>query len=226
MVTALQLPRIQAAKISDSAYEILRERVVSKELAPDQRLDLHSIEQQLGISRTPLKEALVRLEIDGLVRIVPRSGTFVTNPDRQDIMESFDVRRVLEVHAVSLAAERASAEELQVLQDIVDELGQLVQAPNRTAIYPRYLKLDRDLHGRIVTLAGNRRLRLSHSRENLHAQMARIRYRRAERELETAQHEHERIMDALMARDAEAAKAAMDAHLQRAARSLLRDMDV
>ncbi len=226
MVTALQLPRIQAAKISDSAYEILRERVVSKELAPDQRLDLHSIEQQLGISRTPLKEALVRLEIDGLVRIVPRSGTFVTNPDRQDIMESFDVRRVLEVHAVSLAAERASAEELQVLQDIVDELGQLVQAPNRTAIYPRYLKLDRDLHGLIVTLAGNRRLLLSHSRENLHAQMARIRYRRAERELETAQHEHERIMDALMARDAEAAKAAMDAHLQRAARSLLRDMDV
>lgn len=226
MVTALQLPRIQAAKISDSAYEILRERVVSKELAPDQRLDLHTIEQQLGISRTPLKEALVRLEIDGLVRIVPRSGTFVTNPDPKEIMESFDVRRVLEVHAVALAAERASAEELQVLQDIVDELGQLVQAPNRETIYPRYLKLDRDLHGRIVTLAGNRRLRLSHSRENLHAQMARIRYRRSERELETAQHEHERIMDALVGRDAEAAKAAMDAHLQRAARSLLRDMDV
>jgi DNA-binding GntR family transcriptional regulator len=224
-VVDFSLPRINARKISVTAYEILREKVVSKEFAPGQRLDLDAIEQQLGISRTPLKEALVRLEMEGLVVIVPRSGTYVTDPSPRDIVESFGVRRALEIYAVELVGQHASDEEIARLRAIVEELGDLAAAEDRDAIYPRYLALDHQLHRQLVALSGNDRLCQAHERENLHAQMARVRYRRSERELDVAQEEHMRIMVALEARDVEVARAEMDAHLKRAERSLLDDME-
>jgi DNA-binding GntR family transcriptional regulator len=225
METSLSLPRISRHKISDAAYEILREKIVSKEFAAGQRLDLDAIEGQLGISRTPIKEALARLEMEGLVTIVPRSGTYVTDPAPEEIAESFDVRRALEVCAIELAVQQLGDEDLEDLRAIVQELGDLAAAADRDAIYPRYLALDHQLHQKLVAFSGNQRLCQAHERENLHAQMARIRYRRSERELDVAQEEHERIIAALEAKDAEAAKAEMDAHLRRAKRSLLADME-
>ena len=226
MENNVSLPRINARKISDTAYEILREKAVSKEFAPGQRLYLDAIEKQLGISRTPLKEALVRLEMEGLIRIVPRSGTYVTDPDPGEIAESFDVRRVLEVHAIELAAQKASEEDMRALRMMVQELGDLTAEEDRDAIYPRYLTVDHQFHKRIVDLSGNRRLCQVCERENVHAQMARIRYMSSEQELDVAQEEHERIMAALEARDVEAAKSEMDAHLRRATQSLLADMEM
>ena len=84
------LPRIQTASLSQAAYDILREKIVSKELTPGQRLDLDLIKQQLGISKTPLKEALKQLELEGLITILPRSGTFVTNPAPAEIADSLN----------------------------------------------------------------------------------------------------------------------------------------
>jgi len=224
MANEVSLPRINTRKISEAAYEIMRKKVVSKEFTPGERLDLDTIEKQLGISRTPLKEALVRLEMEGLVEIVPRSGTYVTDPDPGQIAESFDVRRVLEVHAIELAARRASEEDLRALRKMVEELRGLTARQDRDAIYPRYLILDHQFHKQIVALSGNRCLCRAHERENVHAQMARIRYQKSEEELDVAQEEHERIMAALEVKDVERAKAEMDAHLRRATRSLLADL--
>jgi len=226
MGTDPSLPRISTPKISQTTYEILREKIISREFAPGQRLDLDVVEKQLGISRTPLKEALARLEMEGLVTIVARSGTYVTDPDPEEIAESFDVRRALEVYAVELVVQRISDEDLRSLRVMVQELGDLTAAKDRDAIYPRYLALDHQLHQELIALADNRRLRQAHARENLHAQMARIRYRRSERELDVAQEEHERIMAALEARDVETARAEMDTHLRRASQSLLADLGI
>jgi DNA-binding GntR family transcriptional regulator len=225
METTISLPRIKTRKISDAAYEILREKIISEELAAGQRLNLDAIEDQLGISRTPIKEALARLTMEGLVTVVPRSGTYVTEVTAADIAESFDVRRVLEVYAIELAIPRMSAADLRRLRRMVEQLGDLAAAGDRDAIYPRYLALDHQLHQELLALSGNQRLAQAHKRENLHAQMARIRYRRSERELDIAQQEHERILSALEARDVEKARAEMDTHLKRAKQSLLNDMD-
>jgi DNA-binding GntR family transcriptional regulator len=218
------LPRVNKSKISDLVYETLREKIVSQELVPAQRLDLDAFEKQLGVSRTPLKEALHRLEVEGLVEIFPQSGTYVTNLSAEDIAESFEVRRLIEVYAVELAVQRVSDEVIKRLKKIVKELGKLAVVKDRNAIYPHYLILDHEFHRQLVALACNRRLSRAHDRENVHAQMARIRYRRSERELDTAQHEHERILAALEARKAESAKAELDAHLKRANQSILADM--
>lgn len=224
MPTSLPLPRIEISKVSEHTYQIIRDKIASKELPPGARLDLCEMEYQLGISRTPLREALTRLEVEGLVHIASRSGTYVTDPSPEEIGESFGVRSALEVYATKLATRLATDSDLMGLRALVTELGELTRCQDRMSIYARYLAVDHEFHRRLVALAGNQRLRAALERENLHAQMARVRYRRPERELDVAQVEHERIMTALEARDAATASAEMEAHLERAKRSLLDDM--
>jgi DNA-binding GntR family transcriptional regulator len=218
-------PRIISPKISEVAYDILREKIVSKEIAQGERLDLNEIGRRLGVSRTPLKEALSRLEMEGLIRILPRSGTYVTTVNVEYIAESFDVRRILERYAVELMVANASDEDLAKLAMLVDEMGMLAKQKEIELVYPRYLNLDHEFHRQLVALSGNQRLREAHERENLHAQMARIRYRSYERSLNVAQEEHERIIAALQARDPVMVTNLIDTHLQRAKCSLLNDMD-
>lgn len=224
MSTESIFPRINTPKISEVVYDILREKIVSHEIAQGERLDLYEIEKRLGVSRTPLKEALNRLEMEGLIQIFPRSGTYVTNANVEYIVESFDLRRVLELYAIELIGTSAKEEDLAHLKQIVDEMGVLAKHPEMELAYPSYLKLDHEFHHQLVAMTGNQRLRDAHERENLHAQMARIRYRSYERELDVAQEEHDQIMTALLARDPVAVTKILDAHLQRAKRSLLNDM--
>lgn len=226
LTTEISLPRIQTASLSRAAYSILRKRIISKEMSPGQRLDLDQIKKQLGISKTPLKEALKYLEMEGLITIRPRSGTFVTDPTPEEIADSFDLRRVLEIYAVEILVERAGDEAIQALRAVVDELRTLVDTPDSAAIYPEYLNLDHKFHQKLVSLAGSPRLSQAHDRENMHAQMARIRYRYAARDLTTAQAEHEQLLAALEKKDAARARQVIDAHLKRAKCSLLADMGV
>jgi GntR family transcriptional regulator, rspAB operon transcriptional repressor len=222
---SLQFPAISQKKVSEIAYEILKEKITSKALLPGQRLDLDDIELQLGISRTPLKEALALLETEGLVKILPRSGTFITNPSKEDIQASFEVRRVLEIHAVELATLRASPEEIASLLAAVNELKSLADSPDIDSNYAEYVTRDHLLHKQIALLTDNPRLSQAIERENLHMHMARVRYPRAEKELGLAQNEHEQIVAAIAARNVKLAKDLMDAHLQRARISLLHDME-
>lgn len=223
----INLPKINAQSISNRVYEILREKILNGELAPGVRLDLQSIEKQLGISRTPIKEALYLLEIDGLIEINPRSGTYVADLTPEDVAECCEIRRVLEVYAIELAIQRASGEDIQKLQALVQELAELTAMKDPDAVYTRHLRVDHEFHRQIVALAGNSRLSRAHSRENIQEQVKRIkhiRYSQSGPNLDVIQQEHERIMAAFAARDVEEAKAALDAHLRRAAKTLLADM--
>ena len=91
-VNRYKLPPINSPKISEVIYDILREKIVSHEIPQGERLDLYEIEKRLGVSRTPLKEALNRLEMEGLIQIFPRSGTYVTNANVEYIVKSFDFK--------------------------------------------------------------------------------------------------------------------------------------
>jgi len=219
-----EFPRFDRRNISDEVYEFLKERIVSRQFAPGQRLNLAELERQMCISRTPLKDALKRLSVEDLVEIRPRSGTFVTAPQKSDVAEAFDVRRVLEAYAVELAIPRMTEVELTQLREIVDHLRQLVLAKNWSRIYPEYVGLDREFHQLLVQRSNNKRLFVTWQQTNLHALLARVRYRRTERELDQSQREHEAILAACEARDAVGAAKLMAQHIERAKRSLLEDM--
>jgi len=215
---------INTPKVSEMVYNILREKIISKEFAEGERLDIEDISKHLGVSKTPIKEALSHLESEGLVRILPRSGTFVSYFTVKDIEDSFDVRRVLECYAVEMICLSANEKEINILEKMVIELGDLAKQSDIKAIYPDYLNLDHEFHHQLVSLTKNKRLQEAHERENLHAQMARIRYRSFERELSKSQNEHERIILALKKRDLKNAVLEINSHLLRAKQSLLNDM--
>ena len=218
-------PRINTPKVSEMVYSILREKIISKEFAEGERLELDGICKHLGVSKTPIKEALSHLESEGLVRILPRSGTFVSNFSENDVEDSFDVRRVLECFAVEIICKYSSDEEIETLEKMVEKLGKLANHPDIKEIYPDYLKLDHEFHRQMVLQTKNKRLQEAHERENLHAQMARIRYRSFERELDKAQNEHERMIEAIKERNVEKAVFEINSHLKRAKKSLLNDMN-
>jgi len=251
-VDLANLPRLSPRNMSQEVYEILKERIFSKQFVPGERLRLADIEKQMNVSRTPLKDALNRLAIEGLVEIKPSRGTFVSDPSPVEIAESFDVRRVLEVYAVELLAQRITESQLQHLRDIVQKMRTLIEIEDWGQIYQEYVALDYQLHRLIMELAGNKPLKRLWEQVNMHVQMARVRYRRAERELDLAQEEHEgllrelnlaqdgheellrehslaqdgheELLRELEARDATALQQAMSHHLERAKQSLLQDL--
>ena len=217
-------PRIEVSPLSELAYNLLRERILSKELAPGERLDLPRISKQLGISKTPLREAIHRLEIEGLIEIRPRSGTFVSRLDPVQVSESFELRTVLETYAAGLAAKECTQADLEALAELVSRIESIVRSGKEEDVYPRYLELDHAFHRTLVVLSGNERLIAAHERENLHAQMARIRYRSSAKDLLTSLKEHRLILAALQERDAQAARQVVEAHLNRSRQALLEDM--
>ncbi len=102
--------------VGERIYATLRERIVTAELEPGQKLSENELAEPLGVSRTPIREALARLRVDRLVAIVPQLGTFVTLISEDAINDAAFVREALECSAVRLASERISKSSLEELQ--------------------------------------------------------------------------------------------------------------
>jgi len=219
------LPRLSPRNISQEVYEILKERIFSKQFSPGERLRLTEIEKQMNVSRTPLKDALNRLAVEGLVEIKPSRGTFVSDPSPTEIADCFDVRRVLEIYGVELAAKRMTESQLKQLRDMVQKLRGFTDTEDWSRIYQEYVALDHQMHRLIMEFAGNKQLQQTWEQINMHVQMARVRYRRAEEELDLAQAEHEELLRAFEARDVGTLQGVMSHHIERAKQSLLRDLD-
>jgi DNA-binding GntR family transcriptional regulator len=225
MDQVVSLPRISRARLNDSIYEVVKEKILSQELAPGQRLDLEGLTEQLGVSMTPLKDALNHLSVEGLIEIVPRRGTYVTDIKRSEVAETFDVRCALEACAVRLFLEKASDAELHEIATMVDKLDELAGISDKISIYQQYVNIDREMHHRIVELTRNQRLLKAHESEHAHMYMARTRYGSFEESLDEAQEEHRHLRDAILARDIPLAQAVMQEHIQRAKNSLLGEIN-
>ncbi len=219
-----RLPNLTRPNISDEVYTALKERILSKQFAPGERLNLSQLEEQMGISRTPLKDALNRLALEGLVDIQPRKGTFVVDLTPAEITESFDVRRVLEVYAVELAVQRITEPQLEHMHDLVKALRRLTDIEDWDGIYREYCSMDHDLHRLILEIAGNRRLKEVWEKNNVHVEMARTRYGELERERYRTQEEHEEILRAFERRDLATLQQVICHHIDRAKRSVLQDL--
>jgi DNA-binding GntR family transcriptional regulator len=197
-------------------YDRLLDEIATGRLRPNARLTETEIAQRLGISRTPVREALRALEADGLVTHVPRVGAAVRALDHAEVMELYEMRTVLEGTAARLAARAASDIELAELGAILAEMAAAQGA--------RLSELNRQFHGALLAAARNRFLTrsmegLRRTQLILGATTLADPERRA-----AAEAEHGRVMAALRARDGPAAEAAMRAHIEAAQRARLRQL--
>jgi DNA-binding GntR family transcriptional regulator len=204
------------------AFDNIRDRILAGELPPGTVISEAGLAKQLGVSRTPVGEALRELASVGLVEQVPRYGTIVRTVTRQEIVELYELREGLEPHAVALAASRISAADLERLemlcQRIEGFLADLEQS-QRNALdgqtLREFLAADMAFHTLLIFAAGNRRIarvvRDSHVMTELFGTHRIVHDRTIVAELCQF---HAQILAAVRRGDAEAARSAAAAHVR------------
>jgi DNA-binding GntR family transcriptional regulator len=194
--------------------EELRRAIISGELAPKSQVSEAALAAEHGVSRTPIREALKQLETEGLVRIVPRVGTFVSAPSWPDIVELSQVREVIEGLAARLAAQRGDHAVVTSLGHAVENMRKAAAAGDleRAAVH------GTDFHDAVVIGSGSRKLLQFYRQLMNQMTYHRLAYQQAGR-TEASAEEHAAILEAIVARDADAAEYAMREHVRRGQRA-------
>lgn len=140
-----------SGRARDHVYDRLRESIVTAELAPGRQLSENELASRLGVSRTPVREALVRLRDDRLVDIVPQLGTFVARISDRALADAQFVREALECAAIRLAAVRATPADVLALRAILSRQ----EAARDAHDFERFSALDHELHRALCELSGH-----------------------------------------------------------------------
>lgn len=206
MSSQLSIPTLQAnVSLKEKTYDILKDAICKMNIyAPDAqlRLDERQLSEQLGISRTPLREALVRLEQEGLVDILPRRGIFIVRKTKREIVELVIVWAALESMAARLATEHASDEEITSLRRMFPSLS----AGGQPANIDEYSERNIEFHQTILKLAGCRLLVDMADQLFLHVRSIRTQtIGEADRATRSVK-DHRQIIEAIEARDTELAE--------------------
>ncbi|MCD6121838.1 MAG: GntR family transcriptional regulator [Spirochaetales bacterium] len=215
------LPKINTQKRSDLVYKILYEEIVRGKYPAGYKLDLNDIEQQLGISRTPLKLALHRLELEGLVEIKAQYGTFVTTPTPEQIIEAFGVRIMIETFIIDDVIKKMTDSDFLRLSRIIDHLNSLEESGIEDEVYIRLMEMDRDFHRSLVSLAGNKTILKIYDNADVYPYITRVLFHVKERDLKVAKKEHAVIIEELRKRDGEGVRQAIILHCKRSEKSTL-----
>ncbi|MSU88767.1 FCD domain-containing protein [Rhodobacteraceae bacterium 2CG4] len=195
----------------------LRRRIVLGEFPPGAHLPERETSAALGVSRTPLREALRILASEGLVVIRPARSPEVADPSAQDLVDLFSVLRVLEALAGELACLRAGPAEIDEIRACHARLLTLVARGEPAAFFDA----DMAFHEAIVRAADNAALLKSHADYNSRLRRARFMTSRVDTDRARIAYEHAQILAAIEARDTRWAAATLDTHLRSANRKIL-----
>lgn len=209
------IEQIEHTSLCDAVYRELRRLLLTHRFDPGARLNTNELERRLGVSRTPLKDALNRLAIEGFVEVRPRRGYFVRQPTIDDVIELYDLRRIHETYAIERAVPLISAQELSSLQAILNEQRPLALDEPTDEQYAQFSQLDREFHRGIVAAARNRRLVWLYDQMDAHIQLTRVYYLFACTMMPLTFQEHVEIFSAIAARDTETAKTRLIRHIER-----------
>ncbi len=215
MLTASTRRRNSTESLSAIAYRRIRDKIVRLELPPASVIDESGLAQELEIGLTPIRQALRRLALENLVVILPRRGTLVADLNMSDLQKIFEIRVELEALAARLAAERATPEQIQAMEELMAQMEapEPEKAPESPA-HHRLIELDHRAHELLAEAAHNEFLAATLSQ--LYSHVLRLWYVSLHKvsRLEEAIREHRTIVDAVKARDGEQAAAIMRQHVQ------------
>ena len=218
--------RIQRQSLHDVVVDRLRDLIVEGVLAPGHRLNERLLCEQLGVSRTPLREGFKVLASEGLIEILPNRGATVAPLTIEDLQEVVDVLSGLEAVVGRLAAEKIDAGRVQKLE----ALHRAMLKHYRQHDLPAYFRVNQQIHLALVEATGNRTLLDTYTALNLRIRRFRYLANLASDRWAQAVSEHEEIMQALRRRDGNALGALLQTHLrtktQHVTQSLLQQRSV
>ncbi len=219
--------------IQEQAFQQIRERIITGEFPPGTVISEAALAKDLGVSRTPVGEALRDLARAGLVEQVPRFGTIVRTISRDEMIELYELREAVEPYAVALAADRISPDDVRRLEKLCAQIEAGLEAMRRSgqpalegAAVKEFLAADMAFHTLLIAAAGNRRIlnliRDSHLMTELFGAQGRI---HTEHVVAEACDFHARILDAVRRGDSESARSVVAEHVRVSLRYNLESFD-
>jgi DNA-binding GntR family transcriptional regulator len=196
--------------VVDRVYEQLKAMSVSFELKPGERLNEGELAKRLGVSRTPLREALNRLNTEGFLRFTPGKGFFCRELDAHEIFDLYELRKSIEVASVRLAVKRAKDEDIDALLGFLDATGP--DPGERSSI--ELVELDETFHERLMAMSDN--AEMLRVLRNVNARIRFVRWIDMDRINRTnTQAEHRAVLDSLKARDEATCVHVLERHIDR-----------
>lgn len=197
----------------DDAYEYIKNKIMTFEFAPGSDISDYKLEQQLEMSRSPIREAIMRLSSDGLIEVA-NNKTIVAPMTLKDIVEICQVRKAIEIAAIEILFENSGPG-----QPLLDSLLERMESMKRAGDLAKNYALDDQFHSLLLEAAANSRIMDIGNKMRLQISRARWLNIFMPSRLGYANSEHAEIYDALAARDMERAKAAMGKHLDNSTES-------
>lgn len=207
--------------LRDVVFDVMREAIVSGKLKPGERLMELQLAEEMGVSRTPVREAIRKLELEGLIVTIPRKGAYVAGLTLKDAAEVFEIRGSLEGLAANLAAERITEEEIEKLERVLVQTKECISKKDIKTLVER----DEEFHDIICNASRNKKLTaiLNNLREQIHRFRVTSLTKNPER-LKGIFEEHERILAAIGSRDPERAEELVKEHIENVENSIMRTM--
>lgn len=210
------------AKAAEAAYAVIREGILSGRFARGERLREEELAARVGVSRTPVREALRRLDAEGLIDFTPNRGARVTAWSERELEDLYEARALLESYGARLAARRITPDELDHLALVADQMQAL--AEQGPAAADELTTLNSDFHRSIVQASRNSQLD-SMVRGIMDVPLVYRTFQRySPQRLRASQFHHQELVEALRAGDGEWAEAVMRTHILAARTTVLQSM--
>lgn len=215
--TSLRIKLDSFRPLGEMVYESLRDAIANQVLKPGERLMEMDLADEMGVSRTPVREAIRKLELEGYVVMIPRKGAYVAGLSVKDINEVFEIRGALESLAAGLAAQRATDKEIEEM-----ERNLALEANHfETSDLLKTIEVDTKFHEMIFSASKNNRLLAMVKELREQVQRFRTTTLAVPGRMKFALEEHREIVEAIADRDVEAAQKLAREHIESAEAALL-----
>ncbi len=200
----------ERTNLRDQVYDILKKGIIFREIESGKKINEEELAKSLGVSRTPIRETLLRLEHEGIVKIIPRRGAFVVSQSKEKVRDLLQVREVLEGLVARLATENVKRELLDSLRHCLEKVS---SAESDDDGLLKYTPADIEFHALLLEACDNELLRNMMESVNAHLQMVRLRTVALPGRPEQTVREHYEILEAMQKRDPTLAEKRMRKHV-------------
>lgn len=206
---------IEIRSVREQVYDRLHAWILDGTWSPGTRVDPGKVAAEFGVSKTPVQEAIQKLTAEGVLTVKPRSGTYVTDFDMEEMADLFQFRLALEIGAAEAIIAGMTPQALSDLQETLAEMQAAFAADEADAL-PAFLKLDTAFHNAVMRACSNSVIAQHYEQVNTLSFSSRLRRRFDRADFEATLVDHGRIVSALVARDVKAFRTASARHVQNA----------
>lgn len=207
-----RLKKIETSPLAKQVYDVLRTRIISRQYIPGDKLDIQTLADSFGVSRSPVKDAINHLVHDGLIEVVPRKGTYVTELNFTAFLEVLDTRIMIEKWAGEKIIEKISEQQITYLNEIVRNMDALLEVSPFS--FDDYSDLDVKFHKTLIEWANNQHVKDIYDSLNTHVALSRIVYSTSLESTVNRHKDHRDLVDTLEKKDLNGFQQTIAAHIE------------